>query len=595
MAKSEKMTDDQLLELLERSPQEGMEALIEQYSPLVWRAAERRLGDPEDARECVNDVFLAFYRGRDRFDPDRGTLATYLAAIARNMAVSRYRENAAHERPTSLSDAAGPEDPMAAAEDRMDVERALERLTPEDAEIIRRKYYGGMTVAEIAAAMDLPYETVKKRHQRSLKRLRALLTAGLILLLAALLAACAYLVLRHFGIVPGLGVTGGAEIPAYALAEPVVLETEDGTCTVTEAVYVEGTLYIELRLGLHEEAEEQLKKALKAPDEPDQEPILYNGTDPHWMTIVCGGEAIDTVVFYDQIEDWNRVGTAISAPPPEDGMVRISFLGEELTVPMERREAGAPEGYPYAMGEHGGLLAIPRREEGRVTVELYALNTGEFPMSSMLVLDAYMQGDSTVITLTGEGGQVLHSNYRYDPAYHVTDTMSLWDFGEVEPGEYTLRVPYVYLVTDTIFAGSANIPLDLTTCAFSPERVQLPYGSVAIRSCEAVSGDRVPDWARYTDGFEPYEAGWLVTLAWEPPEGGDLRPLNLPLSVDLGTGMDHPHICWPEHPPEDGTMTFFCAADGEWTTADLAGASVDINGQMSLRWDHVFEIPLTIE
>ena len=379
MAKSEKMTDDQLLELLERSPQEGMEALIKQYSPLVWRAAERRLSDPEDVRECVNDVFLAFYRSRDRFDPDRGTLAAYLAAIARNVAVSRYRENAAHVRPASLSDAAGPEDSMATAEDRMDVERALERLTPEDAEIIRRKYYGGMTVAEIAAAMDLPYETVKKRHQRSLKRLRALLTAGLILLLAALLAACAYLVLRHFGIVPGLGVTGGAEVPAYALAEPVVLETEDGTCTVTEAVYVEGTLYIELRLGLHEEAEEQLKKALKAPDEPDQEPILYNGTDPHWMTIVCGGEAIDTVVFYDQIEDWNRVGAATGG---RDGPDLLSGRGADRPhgapggrrpggLPLRHGGARRPAGHPPA-GRGPGHRGALRPEHRGVSHVLHA-------------------------------------------------------------------------------------------------------------------------------------------------------------------------------------------------------------------------------
>ena len=34
------------------------------------------------------------------------------------------------------------------------------------------KYFGGMTIREIADSLELPYETVKKRHQRSLHKLR---------------------------------------------------------------------------------------------------------------------------------------------------------------------------------------------------------------------------------------------------------------------------------------------------------------------------------------------------------------------------------------------------------------------------------------
>ena len=42
----------------------------------------------------------------------------------------------------------------------------------DEAELIRMKYFGGMSIREIADSLELPYETVKKRHQRTLHKLR---------------------------------------------------------------------------------------------------------------------------------------------------------------------------------------------------------------------------------------------------------------------------------------------------------------------------------------------------------------------------------------------------------------------------------------
>ena len=90
----------------------------------------------------------------------KGTLATYLARIMRNLSVSRYRKNVLWDEQldTPLEDPASiPE----SAEARVDLERAMAALKPEDAEIIRMKYYGGMTAREIAASLGLSYDTVK--------------------------------------------------------------------------------------------------------------------------------------------------------------------------------------------------------------------------------------------------------------------------------------------------------------------------------------------------------------------------------------------------------------------------------------------------
>ena len=102
------------------------------------------------------------------------------------------------------------------AEDRLALQEALARLSPEEAELIRLQYFEGYTPKEIADRLGLPLrDGEKKRRQRALARLRKSLLATLILVLLALLAACGYAVLRYFGILPGYGVNTDAETPFY--------------------------------------------------------------------------------------------------------------------------------------------------------------------------------------------------------------------------------------------------------------------------------------------------------------------------------------------------------------------------------------------
>ena len=221
--------------------------MVEQYTGLLWHVAEHHLKNPEDIKECVNDTFLEFYIHRERFDSKKGTLATYLAQIMRNLSISRYRKNVLWDEQldTPL------EDPMSIselAEARVDLERAMAALKPEDAEIIRMKYYGGMTVREIAASLGLSYDTVKKRHQRSLSKMRMLLLGLLVLGLLAVLAACAYTLLRYFGIIPGYGISGDPKSLVFILEEPAQVENDSGaypgTYLIHDALLLNDEMYI---------------------------------------------------------------------------------------------------------------------------------------------------------------------------------------------------------------------------------------------------------------------------------------------------------------------------------------------------------------
>src|SRR6267154_775582 len=87
-------SDEELAQrLLERDP-DALETLISRYSREVFyfiRLVLDGVGFAQDAEECVNDLFVAVWQEIDSFDPERGTLRTWLTMRAKYIALDRRR------------------------------------------------------------------------------------------------------------------------------------------------------------------------------------------------------------------------------------------------------------------------------------------------------------------------------------------------------------------------------------------------------------------------------------------------------------------------------------------------------------------------
>lgn len=154
----------------------GIERLHARYAGPLYLFLLRRLGDAEAAEEAVQDTLLRAWRASDRFDPARGSLDSWVFAIARNAATDRLRARAV--RPW--------DDPVRAPEadeviDDAVVDRALEawqlaaalaRLSPEHRDAIVAVHYLGYPLADAAAELGVPVGTVKSRLSYGLRALR---------------------------------------------------------------------------------------------------------------------------------------------------------------------------------------------------------------------------------------------------------------------------------------------------------------------------------------------------------------------------------------------------------------------------------------
>lgn len=141
------------------------------------------LPSPEVAEEVVQDAFDAAWRQARTYRHERGSVRTWLLAIARNAAIDWRRtrgQRMARERP--LEEAATRADPRAdelleRALRSSRVRAALATLPPEQREVLVLAFFTGLSQTEIAARTGVPLGTVKGRARLGMAKLRQALAA----------------------------------------------------------------------------------------------------------------------------------------------------------------------------------------------------------------------------------------------------------------------------------------------------------------------------------------------------------------------------------------------------------------------------------
>jgi RNA polymerase sigma-70 factor (ECF subfamily) len=154
-----------------------LEALHRRWHPLVYALARRSTGDAREAEDITQLVFLAAWRGRAGFAPERGTLPGWLLGITRRKIADAL---AARTRRTELIDAAGAQLLLTvtdeavrpeAALDRVLLAEELSRLPTSQRRVLNLAFYDDLTQTQIAELTGWPLGTVKSHARRGLHRL----------------------------------------------------------------------------------------------------------------------------------------------------------------------------------------------------------------------------------------------------------------------------------------------------------------------------------------------------------------------------------------------------------------------------------------
>lgn len=156
---------------------EAFGQLIEQFERTVHAICLRRLGNPSEAIELTQEVFLHVLERIDQLrEPER--FAGWLRQVTVRMAINRAtRRVALPSVETEVLEAAGRhhDDPLAsliAGERAQRLWDSLDRLKPMDREALVAFYIHGQSLIAIAEEFDVPIGTVKRRLHTARKRLK---------------------------------------------------------------------------------------------------------------------------------------------------------------------------------------------------------------------------------------------------------------------------------------------------------------------------------------------------------------------------------------------------------------------------------------
>jgi RNA polymerase sigma-70 factor, ECF subfamily len=179
----ESLADAALLrQVADRRP-EALGILYSRYAPALLALATRILAGAPEAEEVLQEVFLHVWNHAGRYDPTRSSVSTWLILIGRSRAIDRLRTRKVVERThenAALRDPAGHASPEGVEsvfihERRERVRGEMEKLPPEQRQVLEMAFYEGLSQSEIAERAGLPLGTVKTRTLLAMKKLRGAL------------------------------------------------------------------------------------------------------------------------------------------------------------------------------------------------------------------------------------------------------------------------------------------------------------------------------------------------------------------------------------------------------------------------------------
>jgi RNA polymerase sigma-70 factor (ECF subfamily) len=178
-------SDAALVVAIGRWRQDALAEAYRRHAGAAFALARRLLGDRDLAEEVLQEVFLRLWNAPERFDPERGSLRSYLLAQIHGRSVDLLRSETSRRRREER-------EARETAEHGVDIEREVIDLSVADqikdvvAELpvderraIELAYFGGHTYRQVAVLLDQPEGTVKSRIRSGLRRMRqGLVEAG---------------------------------------------------------------------------------------------------------------------------------------------------------------------------------------------------------------------------------------------------------------------------------------------------------------------------------------------------------------------------------------------------------------------------------
>lgn len=161
--------------------QTALARIYDRLGNAVYGLSRQVLKDDGLAQDVTQEIFLRLWNEPQRFDPERGSLRSFLLREAHSRSIERVRSEEARRQRESRSEFRDRPVPLDIEDDVLrsltsnEVRNALSQLPEGERSAIVLAYYGGHSYREVASVLGAPEGTVKSRIRSGLLKLSSLL------------------------------------------------------------------------------------------------------------------------------------------------------------------------------------------------------------------------------------------------------------------------------------------------------------------------------------------------------------------------------------------------------------------------------------
>jgi RNA polymerase sigma factor (sigma-70 family) len=165
-----------LILLLKKKDKRGIDYLYDSYSSSLYGVILRIVRSEDLAEEILQDCFLKIWDKIELYDAGKGKLFTWMINIARNLALDKLRskEFKKKSKTDELSSNVSMHETEKIYPEHIGVKEMLDKLSPEQKELIDLMYFKGYSQSEIAEEFGIPLGTIKTRVRAAMSKLRTL-------------------------------------------------------------------------------------------------------------------------------------------------------------------------------------------------------------------------------------------------------------------------------------------------------------------------------------------------------------------------------------------------------------------------------------
>ncbi len=148
--------------------------LFDRYAQGLFNYFQLQVRDRFKSEDLVQNVFYKILKYRHTFK-EGADFRVWMYAIARNEKVNFFKTNRPSNEevnPEQPDESENPEDDLASKTDKKHLSRAIERLSPENRELLILSKYTGLAYSQIAEMFDCTVGAIKVRIHRAMQELK---------------------------------------------------------------------------------------------------------------------------------------------------------------------------------------------------------------------------------------------------------------------------------------------------------------------------------------------------------------------------------------------------------------------------------------